>query len=167
MKRTALQSQIITHIAELAKTLKTHPGNVIVPFFTRIQQREHLEEFLSGVKAFQEKIIKRAVIKRQEIDAQRLREEQEEKAEEAAAAATTRSATSGGVELADIPREERLGPGGLDPLEVIETLPESMVKAFESRNVDNLKQALLALPPDDAEYHMNRCIAAGLWVANA
>lgn len=168
MKRTALQSQIISNIAELAKTLKTHPGNVIVPFFTRMQQREHLEEFLSGVKVFQEKIIKRAVVKRQEIDAQRLREEQEEEA--AAAAATTKSATtatSGGVELADIPREERLGPGGLDPLEVIETLPESMVKAFESRNVDNLKQALLALPPDEAEYQMNRCIAAGLWVANA
>jgi cell division cycle protein 37 len=169
MKRTARQSQIVTNIAELAKTLKTHPGNVIVPFFTRLQQREHLQEFLVGVTAFQEKIIKRAVVKKQEIDAQRLREAEQEEEEEGVAAATraTRSATSGGVELADIPREERLGPGGLDPLEVIETLPDSMVKAFESRNVDNLKQALLALPPDEAEHHMNRCIAAGLWVANA
>lgn len=71
------------------------------------------------------------------------------------------------VDLADIPKEERLGPGGLDPLEVVESLPQVMREAFESRDVENLKQALLTLDPKDAEYHMKRCIDSGLWVNNA
>lgn len=147
MTLTARQSQIISNIAELAKTVDTHPGNVIVPFFKRLEEREHLEEFLRGVKSFQEKIIQRAVVKRQEIDAQREAE------------------ASGSTNLEDIPVEERLGPGGLDPLEVIKTLPEDMVKAFESRDVDQLKEALMKLEPEEAEYHMKRCVDSGLWNA--
>ena len=50
MKWTARQSQIITSIAELTKTLKTHPGNVIQPFFQRLTKQPHLEEFLDGFK---------------------------------------------------------------------------------------------------------------------
>jgi cell division cycle protein 37 len=145
MKLTARQSQIITNIAELAKTVDTHPGNVIQPFFKRLEERVHLEEFLSGVKAFQDKIVQRAVVKRQEMDAQR--EQDEAKS------------------LKDIPKEQRLGPGGLDPLEVIETLPDDMVKAFESRDVEQLKEALLKLDPEQAEYHMKRCVDSGLWSA--
>jgi cell division cycle protein 37 len=156
MKLTARQSQIITSIAELAKTLDTHPGNVIEPFFSRLQQREHLEEFLKGVKVFQDKIVQRAVVKRKEMDAAA-----------AASAASDSPDGSGRRELADIPREERLGPGGLDPLEVIETLPEDMVAAFESREIDDLKEALAKLTPEEAEYHMRRCVDSGLWVANA
>lgn len=151
MKRTARQSQIVTNIAELAKTMDTHPGNVIMPFFQRLQQREHLEEFLKGVNEFIEKIIKRAVVKKEEIDEQRRNQAVDEAS----------------TDLADIPLEQRLGPGGLDPLDVIETLPESMVKAFESRDVEQLKQALMALDPEEAERHMKRCVDSGLWVANA
>ena len=151
MKRTARQSQIISNIAELAKTIKTHPGNVIIPFFKRLEQREHLEEFINGCKAFQERIIERAIVKKQEIDAQRAAEAQEAQK----------------TDLHDVPREQRLGPGGLDPLEVIETLPESMVKAFESRNVEDLKAALMAMDQEEAQHHMERCIASGLWVDNS
>lgn len=146
MKLTARQSQIITNIAELAKTLKTHPGNVIQPFFQRMTEREHLEEFLTGVKIFTDKIIKRAIVKKAEID-------EERRAQEEAS------------DLHEIPLEERLGPGGLDPLEVIETLPESLRDAFASRDVDQLKEALSQLDPADAEYHMKRCVDSGLWVA--
>lgn len=147
MKLTARQSQIISNIAELAKTVHQHPGNVIQPFFARLQERKHLEDFISGVSAFVDKIIKRAVVKKAEIDEQR-------RAEEAA------------TDLHDVPREERLGPGGLDPLEVIETLPPAIVEAFESRDVEQLKAALLTMSPEDAEYHMKRCVDSGLWVAN-
>jgi len=158
MKRTARQSQIVSNIAELAKSLHTHPGNVIEPFFARLQQREHLEEFLLGVTAFQDKIIKRAVTKKQEIDEQWERQR-------LARAGTAQD--EGGHDLSDIPKEQRLGPGGLDPLEVIETLPAEMVAAFESRDVEQLKQVLLQLDPEEAEYHMKRCVDSGLWVANA
>jgi cell division cycle protein 37 len=148
MKQTARQSQIITNIAELAKTLKTHPGNVIIPFFSRLEQRQHLEDFMSGTAAFVDRLIKRAVVKKAEIDDERRKEE-------------------GARDLSDIPKEERLGPGGLDPLEVIETLPVELQEAFESRDVDRLKDVLLKMDPKDAEYHMKRCVDSGLWVSNS
>ena len=150
-KQRAKQSQIVTNIAELAKSWNTHPGNVIKPFFQRLGQREFLEGFLAGVKTFEEKIKARAVVKRKEMDAQRSGQGQVQKE---------------GVDLEDLPKEERLGPGGLDPLEVIESLPKVMQDAFESRDVDELRKALMSMTPEDAEYHMNRCIASGLWNAN-
>jgi len=147
MRLVARQSQIVTNIAELAKTLKQHPGNVIVPFFKRMDEREHLESFIEGVNIFIEKVKARAIVKKKEIDDQRLKEQKEYEE----------------VALADLPKEERLGPGGLDPVEVFETLPQSMQEAFESRDTEKLKQALLAMTPEEAENHMNRCVAAGLW----
>lgn len=153
MKQRAKQSQIVTNIAELAQSWQTHPGNAIMPFFNRLEQREFLEGFLSGVKVFIEKIQKRAIVKRKEIDAARAEEE---------GGSTVKKE---GVDLADIPKEERLGPGGLDPLEVIESLPMSMQLAFESRDTDQLRQALMEMDPKDAEYHMKRCVDSGLWNA--
>jgi cell division cycle protein 37 len=151
MRLTARQSQIISNIAELAKSLHTHPGNVIVPFFTRMEQKELYEGFLVGVEEFVQKIIARAIVKRQEMDA--------------ASAVEKEDAQGEGVDLEPIPREERLGPGDLDPLEVIKTLPKDMVEAFESRDVEQLKAALMKLDPEEAERHMKRCIDSGLWVA--
>lgn len=145
MKQTARQSQIISSIADLAKSLNTHPGNVILPFFGRLAQKEYLDNFMTGVKDFQEKIIKRAVTKKIEMDREREGE------------------AGQGVDLKDVPKEDRLGPGGLDPLEVVETLPKVMQEAFESRDVERLKEALMSLDPKDAEYHMKRCIDSGLW----
>ena len=152
MKQRAKQSQIITNIAELAQSWKTHPGNAIMPFFNRLEQRDFLEGFLSGVKVFIEKIEKRAIVKRREIDAAREQEQGSRVKKE-------------GVDLSEIPREERLCPGGLDPLEVIESLPMSMQEAFESRDTDQLRKALMEMDPKDAEYHMKRCVDSGLWNA--
>ena len=151
MRQTARQSQIISNIAELAKSLQSHPGNVINPFFKRLEEKQHLSGFLEGVETFIKNIEKRAVTKRKEIDAEREREAKEalERGE--------------GVDLADVPREERLGPGGLDPVEVFESLPVAMQEAFESREVDRLKEALMQMPPEEAEMHMKRCVDSGLW----
>eukprot|EP00934_Nitzschia_sp_Nitz4_P001814 Nitzschia sp. Nitz4//scaffold199_size41809//18582//20070//NITZ4_007452-RA/size41809-augustus-gene-0.45-mRNA-1//-1//CDS//3329540567//1814//frame0 len=148
MRQTAKQSQIVTNIAELAKAWNTHPGNCIMPFFQRMQQREFLEGFLAGMEVFIQKIISRAVTKKMEMDQQRKSGVEKQ-----------------GVDLADVPKEERLGPGGLDPLEVVETLPIEMQEAFESRDVEKLKQALLNMDQKDAEYHMKRCVDSGLWQA--
>ena len=154
MKQRAKQSQIVTNIAELAQSWNTHPGNAILPFFNRLEQREFLEGFLSGVKVFIEKIEKRAIVKRKEMDAQRQAEEQGTRIKKE------------GVDLYTIPKEERLGPGGLDPLEVIESLPQEMQDAFESRDTDQLRKALMSMDPKDAEYHMKRCVDSGLWNTN-
>ncbi len=153
MKQRAKQSQLITNIAELAQSWNTHPGNAIMPFFNRLEDRVFLEGFLSGCKVFMEKIQKRAIVKRNEIEAQRAQEAGESTVQKE------------GVDLSEIPREERLGPGGLDPLEVIQSLPRSMQEAFESRDTDQLRQALMEMDPKDAEYHMKRCVDSGLWNA--
>jgi cell division cycle protein 37 len=154
MRLVARQSQILTNIAELAKTMKQHPGNVIQPFFSKMSQREHFTTFLQGVDAFIEKVKARAIVKRKEMD------------KEAASNGTQTQVEEDGDELVDlhsIPREQRLGPGGLDPVEVFESLPVEMQQAFESREVEQLKHALLQMDPKDAEYHMKRCIDCGLW----
>lgn len=143
MRLTARQSQLISNIAELAKTMKTHPGNVIIPFFKRLEEKVHFDGFMVGLENFVQNLIKRAVVKRREMDEERAREE--------------------GVDLKDIPKEERLGPGGLDPVEVFESLPASMQEAFESRDTEKLKKALLEMSPQEAEMHMKRCVDAGLW----
>jgi len=145
MRLTARQSQILSNIAELAKSLKRHPGNVIMPFFQRMKQREFYEGFMQGTEAFIQKIIQRAVVKRKEYDAEEAARQPEE------------------VDLASVPLEERLGPGGLDPVEVFESLPRSLQEAFESRDVEQLKKALLGMEASEAERHMKRCVGAGLW----
>ncbi len=143
MRLTARQSQLISNIAELAKTMRTHPGNVIIPFFKRLEEKVHLQGFTTGLEQFIENLIKRAIVKRKEIDEERAMEE--------------------GVDLKDVPKEERLGPGGLDPVEVFESLPASMQEAFESRDTEQLKKALMEMSPQDAEMHLKRCVDSGLW----
>lgn len=152
MKLVARQSQIISNIAELAKSLKLHPGNVIHPFFARMQKADLYAGFMEGVDDFVKRIEVRAVQKKKEMDEERAQEVRERGAK-----------AEGTVDMSDIPREQRLGPGGLDPLEVFDTLPESMQVAFESRERGQLEKALRDMKPEDMEYHMDRCIAAGLW----
>ncbi|KAL7441543.1 hypothetical protein ACHAXM_007912 [Skeletonema potamos] len=154
MKLVARQSQIISNIAELAKSLQRHPGNVIVPFFQRMEDKQLYAGFMEGVNQFIKRIEVRAVQKKAEIEEERLREAREKGAD-----------AEDAVDISEIPREQRLGPGGLDPLEVFETLPESMQEAFESREKEKLEEALRSMPLEEAEYHMNRCIASGLWNA--
>merc|ERR1712154_748448 len=61
MKLTARQSQIISNVVELAKSMRKHPGNVINPFFTRIEKKELFTGFMEGVDIFIQRIIKRSI----------------------------------------------------------------------------------------------------------
>merc|ERR1712083_229382 len=73
------------------------------------------------------------------------------------------------AELQDIPDEYEedekapVGPGGLDPAEVLNSLPKDMQSAFIEQDVPALKEALIKLTESEAEYHMKRCIDSGLW----
>jgi len=154
MELVARQSQIISSIADLAKNLKLHPGNVIHPFFQRMQNKELYAGFMVAVEEFIQRVKARAITKRKEMDEERAREIKEQGAN-----------AEGAVDVSDMPLEERLGPGGLDPLEVFESLPESMQIAFESREKEQLEAALRAMTPEEASYHMKRCIDSGLWNA--
>ena len=54
----------------------------------------------------------------------------------------------------------------MDAAEVFATLPLSMQVAFEARDINALDAALSALPPEEAEVHMHRCVSSGLWDPN-
>jgi len=154
MKLVARQSQIVSNIAELAKSLQRHPGNVIVPFFQRMEDKQLYAGFMEGVNQFIKRIEVRAVQKKAEIEEERAREVLEKGAD-----------AEDAVDISEIPLDQRLGPGGLDPMEVFESLPESMQEAFESRQKEKLEEALRSMTVDEAEYHMKRCVESGLWNA--
>ncbi len=60
-------------------------------------------------------------------------------------------------------RKARLGPGGLDPVEVFESLPKVLQECFESQDIARLQQAIRELPEEEARLHMKRCVESGLW----
>ena len=64
-------------------------------------------------------------------------------------------------------RQKRIGPGGLDPVEVFESLPEELKKCFESQDIQLLQETIMKMKKEDAEYHMDRCVKSGLWVPDA
>jgi len=139
MKLASRNSQVLSHVTDLAQSLNRHPRDVVLPFFSRIEDPRYRAGFEEAVEDFIVKIQKRAVDKRKEMDAN---------------------------EPVELSREERLGPGGLDPVEVFETLPESMQEAFEQKDTQMLQVALEAMEPEEAKRHMDACEASGLWVQN-
>jgi cell division cycle protein 37 len=113
MKQVARQSQIQSHIIELGVSLRRPSRDVVVPFFRRIAEPEHGGAFKEAVDTFIARIQKRAIDKRKEMDE----------------AAAKKKAAGGAEDESDeereeLSREERMGPGGLDPVDVFESLPE-------------------------------------------
>ena len=146
MKKAARQYLLLTYVCDLAKSMPGRDArDAIKPLFRKMltnQQaaqafEEHLEKYVAHVKT-------RAEVKKKE-------------AEEAAEAGEEDG------EYVTLQKGEHVGPGGLDPAEVFETLPKVMQEAFGERSVDALKTALTKLSAEDAQYHMQRCIDSGLW----
>jgi cell division cycle protein 37 len=71
----------------------------------------------------------------------------------------------GDTEYQVLSKAERMGPGGLDPLEVLETLPPPMKEAFMSQDIPALHKILETMKYEEAKYHMDRCRKSGLWVS--
>ncbi|KZC07630.1 Hsp90 co-chaperone Cdc37, partial [Dufourea novaeangliae] len=138
MEHVAHQCICMQYILELSKQLSVDPRACVGSFFTRIQiaEVEYKNSFDDELRAFKDRIRKRAAEK--VVDALKEAEEEE--------------------------RNARLGPGGLDPLEVFETLPESLQKCFESRDIPLLHETLAAMPKAEMCYHMKRCVDSGLWI---
>jgi cell division cycle protein 37 len=129
------------YILELAKQLDVDPRGCVSAFFARIQKadKEYNEAFEDELKSFKERIRQRA---KKRIE-QAMKEVEEEE------------------------RQKRIGPGGLDPQEVFESLPECLQKCFESRDVGLLQKTITEMDEKDARYHMKRCVDSGLWVPDA
>ncbi|KAI4497013.1 hypothetical protein M0802_007961 [Mischocyttarus mexicanus] len=141
MEHIAHQCICMQYILELSKQLDVDPRACVSSFFSRIQiaEVEYKNSFEEELRAFKDRICKRAA----EKVADALREAEEEE------------------------RKERLGPGGLDPIEVFESLPKPLQQCFEAQDIPLLQQTIAAMPNDEAKYHMKRCIDSGLWVPDA
>jgi hypothetical protein len=53
--------------------MKRDPRDVVLPFFARIQEAEYYHGFIKSVEDFTERIKKRAIEKRKEMDSERRR----------------------------------------------------------------------------------------------
>lgn len=141
MEQVAHQTIIMQFILELANHLKVDPRSSVRPFFSRIKmaQKEYLDAFNDELSGFKQRIRTRA---KQKID-EAIKEHEEEE------------------------RQKRLGPGGLDPIEVFESLPDELKECFEGKDIGKLQEVILKMPKEEAEHHMKRCVDSGLWVPNA
>jgi len=74
------------------------------------------------------------------------------------------------IELTPEEQEEfkaPIGPGGLDPTEVLNSLPQEMQDAFLEKDTEKLTAALSKLPAAEAHKYMEDCVKSGLWVRSA
>ncbi|XP_031635004.1 hsp90 co-chaperone Cdc37-like [Contarinia nasturtii] len=138
IKHVAQQSICMQFILDMAKHLDTKPRACISPFFERIQ-------LVDGK------------YKRQfDIEVESFKELLKKRVT---------------VKIEDVlektGRKYRKGPGGLDPNEVFETLTEPLQKCFLVRDLELLRDTLNEMPEYEARYHLDRCIASGLWVPDA
>jgi len=133
MAHVAHQCICMQYLLELAKQLDTDPRACISSFFTKIQVAD--QEYKS---AFYSELaaFKQRIVKRA---AEKIAEAVEEE------------------------RLANLGPGGLDPSDVFDTLPQVMKDCFESQDIGMLQQVIKEMPEEDARYHMKRCVDSGLW----
>lgn len=133
MAHVAHQCICMQYLLELAKQLDTDPRACISSFFTKIQVAD--QEYKS---AFYSELaaFKQRIVKRA---AEKIAEAVEEE------------------------RLANLGPGGLDPSDVFDSLPQVMKDCFESQDIGMLQQVIKEMPEEDARYHMKRCVDSGLW----
>ncbi|CAH2054439.1 unnamed protein product, partial [Iphiclides podalirius] len=138
MAHVAHQTICMQYILELSKQLDVDPRACVGSFFSKIQlaEKTYKDSFDDELEQFKARIKKRAAEKIQEA----IREQEEEE------------------------RKARLGPGGLDPVEVYEELPDELKKCFDAQDVPMLQETIAKMPEQEAVYYMKRCVDAGLWV---
>lgn len=141
MNHVAHQTIVMQFILELARSLDVDPRSCVRAFFSRIKlaDKKYTDGFNEELEAFKERVRYRAQVKIEEA----IKQVEEEE------------------------RLKRLGPGGLDPVEVFDSLPDILKECFEKKDIAMLQDAVTKLPKEEAEYHIKRCIDSGLWVPDA
>eukprot|EP00066_Takifugu_rubripes_P021877 XP_011611143.1 PREDICTED: hsp90 co-chaperone Cdc37-like isoform X2 [Takifugu rubripes] len=129
---------VMKFILDLAETLKVDPRGCFRQFFSKIKTADqpYQDAFNRELESLKDRVRGCARI-RMESAMKELEEEE---------------------------RQERLGPGGLDPVEVYQSLPKEMQKSFDDKNIEMLQEVMNRLSPEEAKYHLRRCIDSGLWV---
>jgi len=178
-------SDIVAHqtismqfILELSKHTKRHPADCFPAFYRKRlasdrerkagslseEGKQHHAAFNDELKAFKERVKIRVQQRNEEAAKKKEKEDEREKQKREYFEAT-------GKELADdeevvvLDKEERLksSPGGLDPIEVLMSLPDELRECFETQSVDKLQQLINDDFPKYAE-PMRKCVLSGLWV---
>ncbi|KAJ7337947.1 hsp90 co-chaperone Cdc37 [Desmophyllum pertusum] len=144
VERVSHQTIIMQYILELAKSLDASPQATVRSFFTKMKKaktdfKEYMEAFDDELQSFLQRVKERAQAR---IDKALEEAEKEE-------------------------RQKRLGPGGLDPVEVFESLPAEVQKCFEEKDIPMLQDVLGRMPEEEARDYLKKCIDSGLWIPNA
>ncbi|XP_069132175.1 hsp90 co-chaperone Cdc37-like [Argopecten irradians] len=141
MHHVAHQTIVMNFIMELSRNMDIDPRACVRPFFSKIKLEEpqYMEAFKDELEAFKERVRGRAQVR---IDTAMKEYEEEE-------------------------RKKRLGPGGEDPVEVFESLPDAMKECFEAKDIPMLQKVISEMDHEEASYHLKRCIDSGLWVPEA
>jgi len=141
MEQVAHQTIVMQFILELAKSLKVDPRGCFRQFFAKIKtaDQQYQDAFNDELESFKDRVRTRAKIRIEKA----MKEYEEEE------------------------RQKRLGPGGEDPVDVYENLPEEMKKCFDEKDIAMLQTVISKMDPTEAKYHMKRCIDSGLWVPNS
>ncbi|OAF65182.1 Hsp90 chaperone protein kinase-targeting subunit [Intoshia linei] len=130
MEHVAHQATCLQFMFELSKTANIPPVQCINGFFDKLKMGDskYLSCFNSELESYINRIRKRA---QEKIEVARAEEEEED-------------------------RKNRLGPGGLDPVEVFKSLPPDLQQCFENKDIEMIKDVMSKLPPSEAEYHLRR-----------
>lgn len=141
MEQVAHQTIVMQFILELAKSLKVDPRGCFRQFFAKIKtaDQQYQDAFNDELESFKDRVRGRAKIRIEKA----MKEYEEEE------------------------RQKRLGPGGLDPVDVYESLPPEMQKCFDEKDIQMLQDVISKMDPTEAKAHMKRCIDSGLWVPNS
>ncbi|KAM4595802.1 hsp90 co-chaperone Cdc37-like isoform 1-T1 [Fundulus diaphanus] len=137
-EQIAHQAIVMQFILDSAQTLKVDPRGCFRQFFSKIKtaDKPYQDAFDRELDLLKERV-RRCAQARMESAMKELEEEE---------------------------RQKRLGPGGLDPIEVYNSLPKEMQKSFDEKNIEMLQDVMDKLDPEEGRYHLKRCIDSGLWV---
>ncbi|XP_041642253.1 hsp90 co-chaperone Cdc37 isoform X2 [Cheilinus undulatus] len=138
MEQVAHQAIVMQFILDLARALKVDPRGCFRDFFSKIKtaDKKYLDMFDHELDLLKERV-RSCAQSRMEGAMKELEEEEKQK---------------------------RMGPGGLDPVEVYESLPKEIQRSFDEKNIQMLQEAIGKLDPVEGKYHLKRCIDSGLWV---
>lgn len=165
MQKLVRQGQILSQIHQLAEPMKRPPRDLVPRFFERFEHEASRAAFEEGVKHFEKNLMQRAVDKKKEEEASAKASAPERAKPHATPPASGYEAKPLVEAMYDMTKEERIemAPGGLDPIEVFESLPEKLQQCFKTGNIELLKEVAEEMPEEEFEGHFQRTIDSGLW----
>jgi cell division cycle protein 37 len=159
VRKLCHQSQIISNIHRLAQPLRRPPRDLVPAFFEKFESETGRVVFQQEVDNFVDQIAKRAVQKKAE-QAKDVEKQQMVAAAEAQGNLKKERLVDA---MYTMSKEERLGPGGLDPVEVFESLPEALQCAFKAGDIEMLQEVAMGMDEEEFDQHLQKCIDSGLW----